>query len=129
MSTSVATGIPVCLPTHSSTMWHCPGCSSILARHGVRATFFILARGVPHEVARLASILDAGHEVASHGIDHLAAMAGRTGDEIRAELEDLGGAWRPIPGIRSLDFAHRTGRPVGDSSRHWSTPATDTTHR
>jgi peptidoglycan/xylan/chitin deacetylase (PgdA/CDA1 family) len=57
-----------------------------LGRHGVRATFFVLGRAVPAELATLVAIRDAGHEVASHGIDHLAGLGRRSDSEMREEL-------------------------------------------
>lgn len=75
-----------------------------LEQHGAHATFFMLsARARRHpEVVR--AVVDAGHEVALHGIDHRplndmtpAEVQRRTRDG-RAELEDVAG--RPVRWMR-----------------------------
>lgn len=42
----------------------------VLAREGVRATFFVLGRQVDHHPALVRRMVDEGHQVASHGYDH-----------------------------------------------------------
>lgn len=81
-----------------------------LGRHSIRATFFVLGRDVASELATLPGIRAAGHEVASHGIDHLSGMGRRTDDEMRAEL--LGSRERivaasgaPVIGFRAPDWS------------------------
>jgi polysaccharide deacetylase family protein (PEP-CTERM system associated) len=81
----------------------------MLARHGVRATFFVLgwvARKHP-EIVR--GIVDAGHEVASHGMSHRLIYT-QTPEEFRREtrdakalLEDL--AQRPVLGYRAATYS------------------------
>jgi len=86
----------------------------LLAEHGASATFFVLgwvAKDQPQLIARIAA---AGHEIASHGMDH--AMLGRTAREeftrqlhdSRRLLEDI--AARPVIGYRAPTFSitHRT---------------------
>lgn len=81
----------------------------ILARAGVRATFFFLgavARAHPRLVRTVAS---EGHEIASHGMSHRTVMElgqERFREEVlesRRLLEDLGG--RPVLGFRASTFS------------------------
>ncbi|HEX6868430.1 MAG TPA: polysaccharide deacetylase family protein [Candidatus Limnocylindrales bacterium] len=78
--------------------------------HGVVATFFVLTRDVPLERAAILAIRDAGHEIASHGIDHPPHLAQRPTDEIaaevsrsRAELEAITGT--SVSGFRAPDWS------------------------
>lgn len=82
---------------------------SVLHRHGARATFFFLgwiAERHPHLVAQ---VLEAGHEVASHGYEHtflgdLATPAALERDLERTE-EALLAAGAPLPiGFRASTF-------------------------
>jgi len=81
----------------------------LLAEHGVRATFFVLgriARDLPHLVRRIAA---GGHEVGSHGQEHLRIvglapevfrdMVARS----RADLEQVSGT--RVVGFRAPDFS------------------------
>lgn len=80
-----------------------------LAERQIRATVFVVgdaARGCPSLVRRVA---DAGHEIALHGLHHVAlAESGpaRLGDELRegrAILQDLTG--QPVDGFRAPIFS------------------------
>jgi len=81
----------------------------ILARHKVRATFFVLgwvARKHP-EIVR--QIVASGHELASHGMSHRLIYS-QTPEEFRREtrdakalLEDLG--QRPVVGYRAATYS------------------------
>ena len=81
----------------------------ILARHKVRATFFVLgwvARKHP-EIVR--QIVTSGHELASHGMSHRLIYS-QTPEEFRREtrdakalLEDL--AQRPVVGYRAATYS------------------------
>jgi polysaccharide deacetylase family protein (PEP-CTERM system associated) len=81
----------------------------LLARRGVRATFFVLgsvAESRPHLVRRAA---EAGHEIASHGYDHELVYR-QTPDAFREDvrrakgiLEDLTG--RPVLGYRAPNYS------------------------
>ena len=81
----------------------------MLARHEVRATFFVLgwvARKHPEIVREIAA---AGHEVASHGMSHRliyrqtpAEFRGETRDA-KALLEDL--SQKPVAGYRAATFS------------------------
>ena len=82
---------------------------ALLDRHGVKATFFTLgwiAERYPQAVRR---IVDAGHELASHGHGHQRASeldpAQFRADVTRAKalLEDLSG--RPVLGYRAPSFS------------------------
>ena len=58
----------------------------LFEKHGVRATFFVLARDVPSEFEWLSVIRNSGHEIASHGMDHVAGISRLSDQEIRTEL-------------------------------------------
>lgn len=81
----------------------------VLAEHGVRGTFFILANiaGAYPELVR--RIGEAGHEIGSHGYSHTLVYR-QTPDEFREEtrrakeeLEALTGA--PVRGYRAAEFS------------------------
>lgn len=100
-------GLPPDRRVHDQAL---PRLLDLFARHRIRATFFLLARDVPWELETLPSIRAAGHEVASHGIDHLPGIARRAHDEIRAELlesrlrlQERTGA--SVVGFRAPDWA------------------------
>jgi len=86
----------------------------LLADRHVAATFFILGWVARHEPAVVRRIADAGHEIASHGMDH--QMLGQLGPErfrrdladCRRLLSDLTG--QPVVGYRAPTFSltHRT---------------------
>ena len=86
----------------------------LFAESGVKATFFTLGWVAERHPALIRRIVDAGHEIASHGWDHarvftLGAEAFR--DDLRrarAALEDAGGV--AVTGYRAPSFSidHRT---------------------
>ncbi|WP_159628347.1 XrtA system polysaccharide deacetylase [Massilia puerhi] len=82
---------------------------ALYERHGVRATFFTLGWIAERYPAMVRRIVDAGHELASHGYSHL-----RASDQSRAEfdndirsskalLEDIGG--QAVVGYRAPSFS------------------------
>jgi polysaccharide deacetylase family protein (PEP-CTERM system associated) len=82
---------------------------ALYERHGVRATFFTLGWIAERYPAMVRRIVDAGHELASHGYGHL-----RASDQSRAEfdndirsskalLEDIGG--QAVVGYRAPSFS------------------------
>jgi polysaccharide deacetylase family protein (PEP-CTERM system associated) len=86
-----------------------------LSRHGVRATFFVLAHVARAFPALVRDIHAAGHEVASHGWSHRLIYR-QTRDEFAREsrdakalLEDVIGS--PISGYRAAEFS------ITDASR------------
>jgi polysaccharide deacetylase family protein (PEP-CTERM system associated) len=81
----------------------------LLARHGVRGTFFTLGWVAEHHPEVVRRIADAGHEVASHGYGHQ-RVTGLTPAEFRADvrrakalLEDVSGA--AVVGYRAPSFS------------------------
>jgi peptidoglycan/xylan/chitin deacetylase (PgdA/CDA1 family) len=78
----------------------------LLARHGVRATFFITARFAEATPDSVRAIADGGHEIAVHGLAHAddyAGMAPTVAVErlrrARQVLERIGG--QPAAGVRT----------------------------
>lgn len=82
---------------------------ALYERHGVRATFFTLGWIAERYPAMVRRIVEAGHELASHGYSHL-----RASDQSRAEfdndirsakalLEDIGG--QAVVGYRAPSFS------------------------
>jgi peptidoglycan/xylan/chitin deacetylase (PgdA/CDA1 family) len=49
---------------------HTPGILDALAAHGAKATFFVMVKPAEAHPDLIARMLDEGHEVALHGIDH-----------------------------------------------------------
>jgi polysaccharide deacetylase family protein (PEP-CTERM system associated) len=102
-------------------------------RHGVKATFFMLAWVAERHPALARTIVARGHELASHGCEHIKVFdqsrAAFREDAARAKriLEDAGGA--PVLGYRAAGFsidrrtpwAHETLAEIGyaySSSSH-----------
>jgi peptidoglycan/xylan/chitin deacetylase (PgdA/CDA1 family) len=74
---------------------HTPRILDVLAKHGVRATFFVLAseaRRSPEVVRRMA---EAGHEVALHGEDHQSLLTMGAGEA----LASIRAARRTVEGL------------------------------
>lgn len=85
---------------------------AVLEEHGATATFFMLLTRVRSNPGLVRAVVESGHEIALHGVDHrsIARMGfrevqRRTADA-RAELEDAAGAtvrwFRPPYGAQSL---------------------------
>ena len=81
----------------------------IFSDAGVRGTFFTLGWVAERYPALIKRIVDAGHELASHGYDHKRVFH-MTADEFAADLkktqailEDTGGT--PIRGYRAPSFS------------------------
>ena len=81
----------------------------LFARAGVKATFFTLGWVATRHPALIRRIVDAGHELASHGWDHVRVFTmtpGQFRDDIRharAVLEDLSG--QKVTGYRAPSFS------------------------
>lgn len=82
---------------------------ALFDRHDVRATFFTLGWIAARHAAMVRRIVAAGHELASHGSDHVKVHR-QTPDEFRADirrskavLEDVGGV--PVRGYRAASFS------------------------
>jgi polysaccharide deacetylase family protein (PEP-CTERM system associated) len=85
------------------------GILRMLEEHRVRATFFVLGWVARHEPAVVAAIVSAGHEIASHGMNHqiLTQMAPAEFQqdllESRKILEDIAG--KQVVGYRAPTFS------------------------
>jgi len=94
-------------PTRSEAV--VDGLLALLAEHDVRATFFVLGLVAERTPSVVRAIVDAGHELASHGYGHRMAQdlgpEGFTQDVARARalLQDLSG--RPVEGFRASTFS------------------------
>ncbi len=82
---------------------------ALFARHGVHATFFILGWIAERHPDLVRRIVQAGHEVASHGMRHVRASQ-QTPAEFKADvsraktlLEDIAG--QPVQGYRAASFS------------------------
>lgn len=87
-----------------------PRLLEVFARHGVRATFFLLAREVDDEQAAVRAVAAAEHEVASHTVDHPSGLAQLPDDRLafelrasRQRLTGLGGT--EVVGFRAPDWS------------------------
>lgn len=79
------------------------GILDLLARHGARGTFFTLgwvAERHPQMIKRIAA---AGHEVASHGWDHV-RVTHQTPDEFRASVKRSKACLEQLTGTQILGF-------------------------
>lgn len=90
------------------------GILDLLARHDARGTFFTLGWVAERHPGMIRRIVQAGHEVASHGWDHV-RVTHQTPEEFRASvrrsktcLEQLSGA--PVLGFRAPSFSIVPGR-------------------
>lgn len=87
----------------------------LFAEHGIRATFFTLGWVAARHPALIRRIVDAGHEIASHGWDHQRVFTMSPAQfradlaKARAALEDAGGA--AISGYRAPSFSIDTRTP------------------
>jgi len=85
----------------------------LLAVHGARATFFVLGWVAERQPRLVRAIVEAGHEVASHGWDHArVAVQGRSAFRSAARrsrqvLEDAASA--PVVGFRAPSFSIQPG--------------------
>ncbi|MED5331056.1 MAG: XrtA system polysaccharide deacetylase [Planctomycetota bacterium] len=81
----------------------------ILDKHGVKATFFVLGLVAERTPSVVKEIVEAGHELASHGYSHrMAQDLGREdfGEDVhraRGLLQDLSG--QPVEGFRASTFS------------------------
>ena len=119
-----------------------PACTplllEILARHGVKATFFLVGRFAQQESALARSILAAGHLVGNHSWSHpnLALIAAdRIRDELartKDTLEQIAGVpirlFRPPFGARR-PYVLRVARELGMTPVMWNAMTTDWSER
>jgi peptidoglycan-N-acetylglucosamine deacetylase len=76
----------------------------LLARHGVRATFYIPGRVAERHPQRVAQIIDAGHEVGHHGYTHTSPSKltrAEEEEELTRALHILRGLGAEVTGYRS----------------------------
>jgi polysaccharide deacetylase family protein (PEP-CTERM system associated) len=82
---------------------------SLLERHSIRTTFFVLSELADHLGSTLRSMAAAGHEIASHGVAHkrpLKMAVEAFADDLRqskAQLENV--VQRPVEGFRAPCFS------------------------
>ncbi len=102
-----------------------PGLLEALARHGARATFFLLSHRAAADPGLLRATVDAGHSIASHGRGHVDAWRVKAAEAI-ADLSEGTDALeqalgRPIRRVRppfgrlrpaTLHWAIGTGRTI-----------------
>jgi peptidoglycan/xylan/chitin deacetylase (PgdA/CDA1 family) len=111
-----------------------PGVLDALARHGVTATFFVLVQRAEAHPRLIRRLVDAGHEVGLHTVDH-ARLPTRTAAEVdeqvgrgRARLERVTGTavtlFRPPYGAQTLR-TWRAARRAGLEVVVWSGHAGD----
>ena len=88
---------------------NCDAVLHLFAEAGVRGTFFTLGWVAERDPALIRRIVDAGHELASHGYDHKRVFQMTAGEfaadleKTRAILENLGG--QPVRGYRAPSFS------------------------
>ncbi|UKJ62245.1 polysaccharide deacetylase family protein [Cellulosimicrobium cellulans] len=114
-----------------------PGVLDALARHGARATFFVLSEPARRHPGIVRRIVADGHELALHGRDHTSlltmddATAVATIRDARAAVEDVAGTpvrlYRPPYGEHTWGQA-RGVRRLGLDLTIWSGDAFDWVH-
>ena len=99
-----------------------PRLAQVFARHGVRATFFVVGRDAPAHAAILRELEDAGHEIASHSQDHPMPFVRVAMSRLRHQLAEsrrvLGEILRQPPiGLRApnWDVSPRAHGPLVDA--------------
>ena len=106
----------------------------VLARHNVRATFFMIGRFVRQRPAIARAVADAGHLIGNHTMNH-PWLAWQSAARIRAELNDANAAIQDTLGapIRFFRAPHgarrpcvlRTARELGLTPVQWNIIAGD----
>lgn len=88
---------------------------ALFEEKGARCTFFTLGWIAERHKSMVRKMIDAGHELASHGYSHVRATA-QTSDEFRGDirrtkaiLEDIGG--KTVNGYRAASFSFDTTNP------------------
>lgn len=83
--------------------------------HGAKCTFFTLGWIAERHAVLIRRLVEAGHELASHGYEHRRATD-QTAEEFRADvrrtkslLEDIGGV--PVMGYRAASFSFNNSNP------------------
>ena len=101
----------------------------IFGGHGIRATFFTLGWIAERNKGLVRRIVESGHELASHGLEHT-PIFGQTKDQFRADvrttkrlLEDIGGT--AVIGYRAASFSLSAKTPwafdvLADEGYHYS---------
>jgi peptidoglycan/xylan/chitin deacetylase (PgdA/CDA1 family) len=80
-----------------------PRLLELLARHGVRATFFVVGKRVEAEPGLLEAIRRAGHEVGNHSYSHDPFLMLRSTSVLRREVADCQRLLKSL-GVRPLSF-------------------------
>lgn len=111
-----------------------PALLALLAEHRASSTFFLLLTQCRERPDLVRDIVDQGHEVALHGVDHrrITTMSLREAERYllgaRRELEDLTGVpvnlYRPPYGAQSI-VSFRAARRAGLTVVVWSNDAAD----
>lgn len=111
-----------------------PQILEVLARHNATATFFVLINSVRADRGLLREVVDAGHEVGLHGLDHRhlsllsSAEVRESVRSAKSELEDALGApvqwFRPPYGDQTV-AAWKEITAAGMSSVLWSSTSHD----
>jgi hypothetical protein len=81
-----------------------PRILDILARHAVRATFFVVGRDAEGQSTTLREVVAAGHEVAAHSMTHPVAFARLPLDRLSHEIAEPRRALRDVLGVDVSGF-------------------------
>lgn len=111
-----------------------PRLLDVLARHGVRATFFLIGRFVRQQPALARAVAEAGHLIGNHTMSH-PRLVWKSGERIRRELRDTNGLledvlgvpvryFRPPYGARR-PYVMQAARELGLATVQWNVTAGD----
>jgi hypothetical protein len=81
-----------------------PRIIDILARHRVRATFFVVGRDAPSQDSILRQLVASGHEVAAHSMTHPTAFARLPLDQLTHEIAESGRVLTEASGAEVVGF-------------------------
>lgn len=76
----------------------------VLARHGLKATFFVIGRDVAANAALFRSLADEGHELANHTMNHPKQLVRLSSSDVAREIRQCGAAIESITGVRPTGF-------------------------
>ena len=111
-----------------------PQLLELLARRGVRATFFLIGGFVRAQPALARAVAEAGHLIGNHTLTH-PKLAWQTAERIRQELRETSALIEDVTGVRvgyfraphgaRRPYVMRAARELGMATVQWNVTASD----